>query len=553
MGRSSRVGLAVAGAVYLLLCLAAGLSWEHEHDEGVTFDQAVGSLQIPSAPAEPMTIEAAYAQLDAQPQHGPRAVIAALMAKGGMHPPAYYLAMNAWARIAGTTHLALLAPAYLVGLSSLFALALLARRLIPEDPSALAAVWLLAVSPWFIGFSSYARPYAIALGISLWAALAAFACAGPAPTWRSRAAFALLSVLGLYTLYHYAFVLVWHGAFLAWMAWRRPAHERMRELARLAALALLIALAFAPWATSLAAHVDVTGSGPWYFSGFFPLSEWPRRSLQTFEFFLLAEPRPLVKLRQLWPSLGLTSLVAFWSVLIALVGATTLLALRSFRPAGLRNLDPSARAFWLSAPLLPIGIALADRWQDTHTLFLTKTSFALVPLFVLATARAWSSLSRPALRRTGLAAYLLLFTLASLFNALASWRLDTPFEQTARRLAESDTPKRWIVLSSTRRGYATPLLLTLRDAGVQGRIMRASASQLGALLEHAQADPDVEELVLVGLDVFYEPPECWVPPSLARVVARARRDGWQVAGDAEPGPGKRLVVLPALPSKYFSM
>jgi hypothetical protein len=40
---------------------------------------------------------------------------------------------------------------------------------------------------------------------------------------------------------------------------------------------------------------------------------------------------------------------------------------------------------------------------------------------------------------------------------------------------------------------------------------------------------------------------------LARLVARARRDGWHVAGDTVPGPGKRFVVLPARRSKYFLM
>ena len=72
---------------------------------------------------------------------------------------------------------------------------------------------LLAVSPWFVGYSVLLRPYALALCLGLLTTWAALEIHVPNATTSQRrlwrVLFVVLSSLGLYTLYHYVFVLAW--------------------------------------------------------------------------------------------------------------------------------------------------------------------------------------------------------------------------------------------------------------------------------------------------------------------------------------------------------
>ena len=114
---------------YLVLCFATGSVWEPSHDEGVAWRQAVGAVQLPPA-ATPVPAATLYATLDGQAPRSASEVLDALMVRGGLHPPAYYLMLHWWTGWVGTERLALSLPAYLFGVLSLLGIQRLTGRLV---------------------------------------------------------------------------------------------------------------------------------------------------------------------------------------------------------------------------------------------------------------------------------------------------------------------------------------------------------------------------------------------------------------------------------------
>jgi hypothetical protein len=527
-------------ALYAALCLATALVWEPAHDEGTTWDQAVAHL--PLAPGEVVDVERLYAIASGAPAHGPAEVLASLRSADGMHPPAYYLFMNRWIPATGARRLLVSLPAFALGVAALFAVRRIARRVAPGPGAGAAAMLLLAASPWLVGHSVLARPYAMALAISV-LATDALLRALAAPGLRHHALFVLLSLLGLYTIYHYAFVVAWQMALLGAHARGAPRAERRSELAALGVTAAAIALGYAPWLPSLHAHLEVTRA-PWYFAGTLPASEWPRGLAHLLSGLLLGEERRAPGRSWLELALGL-------------LGAATLpLVLRSFAGRRLVAEGRASRAFWWTAPLLPALVAAADAWHGTHTLFVAKTGFALPAVLALLAVRAAHAAPWAGLHRALLAAWVCV-ALAGNASALAAEASSaTPVRQVVAHLRERAEPGHLVVLSTPRPTYVYPLLLALREAGVSGiRVMYAPPELLRAEGSDLAERAGARSLSLVNLVVIYDPSTVWERALLRDVARRARAAGFE-ATRARPGnPGadgaRRLWILSPVQVRYF--
>jgi hypothetical protein len=542
--RDRRADLLWTGAcavLYLALGVATVSVWEPAHDEGGTWDQAVGSVVIPSLANAPAEVAALYRALDGG-QHGPADVVERLMAKNSMHPPAYYWLINTWARIGGTGRLWLTLPALLAGLLVLPAMRRVGARMVPVPGAGQVAMTLLALSPWFVAYSVLARPYGIALCITIASTDALLRMRERG--WRGAAHFVLLSAAGLYTIYHYVFVLVWHFSWLGTLALACGGRQRVRELGRVALLGVAVVIVFAPWLPKLASHLEVTGGTSYYFSGALPLAEWPRRGARMLTLLILGD--------------GVTSFAAgaLRASLLLLSIATLPALVASFLRASPTRGDRLANLGLATAALLPVTLAAVDLARDTHTFFVSKTSFALLPLLLLPVVRAWSVLPGATARSFGFALWATLFVSANVASLYTRVTIVNPFERAARVIAAHDDASHLVVLSSPIRGYAIPFLLTLRDAGVEHvRLVHASRTQLHQEAERALSDPSRRRVTLVNFPVIYDRSQAWDLALLRRTAAEARARGWRVEspGRGVAARGERVLSIASpVPVKYFS-
>lgn len=512
----------------LTLSLATGVIWELQNDEGVTFSVSVGDLALDGSATAPLLTPAqVYARIDGQGDFAGADVLAALRNPDQMfHPPAFYLATNLWARWVGTGHLAMRLPSYLLGLASVLGLGLLALRMLGSARAAGWVMMLAAASPWLHGVDNFLRPYALALCVGTWATLAV-ARARPGPLlWGWRLAFVLLSALGLLTVYHYSFVVIWHGLVLLALASTAPVGQRRAELGRLVALSSCVGLLFLPWLPTFLEHMQVTAQGTYFWSNPDAWADpWPRVA-RTLSLFFLGE---------VWGGWGAQF---FRPALGTLAVVTALLLVRSIRRGAGPPLDRSALALWIMAPLMPALVVLADLTRGAATSFVTKYVFLLFPLLLLALVRACVAGAPERLGRLLLAAWLVLLLAATATDLAMRHELRSDYEAVAEGIAAHDDASQLVVLSSTESRFATPLVLTLRDEGVtRSRLVHADGASLAERVALALADPSIMRLVLVRFEggtphndriVTLAYQESWLTEVLAPVIEQGRAAGWDV-------------------------
>lgn len=542
---NSRLAFAAAAALYLTLSTATGLWWEWEHDEGVTWAQTFGMPAIASADQD-SPIEQAYRRINGQTDRTSLGVLSALGTGGGMHPPAYYLLFHQWADWFGTQRLTVRLPIYLSGLLSLLAIRGVARRLLCQRAGTWA-MFLLAASPWFVGFSNLSRPYALALCAAL-VSTNTFLMALESGKLRWRLAFVSASLLGLYTIYPYVYVLGWQLAtwFVCACGWGQSLPERQNteaetsrtsgganwsEFFALASVTLLIALCFAPWLPQLLAHLELTAGRTWYFSGTLPWADVPERSWWLLRSFVLGEAL------RAFGATGLRTACAVLITITAGLGAYALL----WRPRSAAPIPAGPRAAWACMLLVPLAMALADQLRDTHTLFLTRQSFALFPLLLLCTVRVLTRHRIQWLGTLALACWLALLAGSTISNVYTRARTATAVETVAKILKRSDRSTTRLILSGPVPGFVIPLLLTLRDEGVRElRVQYASGEELYQLVESAIRDEEhTAALRLVNFAGRYRTEDRWSDRLLTAVERRASAVGWRVRS-ASPGPARGM-------------
>jgi hypothetical protein len=408
---------------------------------------------------------------------------------------------------------------------------------------------LLALSPWFVAYSNFARPYAVLVCLAIVSTSIVLGVRDRAGRRGRLLAFGAVSILGLYTLYHYAFVVVWQLVLLLALAIREPdvdPAERRRRVFEVAAVGLGIAAGFAPWLPRLVTHLQVAGASSSYFSGFVSVDQWPA---------LLGRLVLLFGIGDAVSAIGSRWFIAAF----VLLGLTTVpLMVASW--AGRRDTFPT-NLVWASVPTLPALILAADWLYDTHTLFVTKTTFALLPFLLLLVVRAFAWLPLGP-RRLGLTAWLVLLSTSTMADLHTRGATYTPMKVVAADIARRDDPSHVVVLSSTFPGFAPPFLLNLRLAQVERvRVGYAPWFDLSELVDAVTADSTVHTVTLVNFDVAYAPAERWQPEHLDAVAVQAAAVGWNVTtfpnlipllrpgGEAE---GRELRILPAISPKYFS-
>jgi len=523
--------------VFLVAATSNGLLVGLAHDEGVSVDIAVGSIDKELvAPLQPVPVSALYSCIDGSAPRSLGDVLDKLSQRVNPYPPGYFLLLRSWTRIAGVHRVSLRLPSMISGVLTLIGLALLAKRLTVRPSAALWVILLAGLSPWFTSMATFARPYSLTLAIGIWSTLCAIDLAdGRDRAWR-RVLFVVLSLFGLYSLYHYGFVIVWQFSFLTLAALRSPREKRGPALGAIVLMGLVICAAFTPWLPALERHLELTGNTPSYYKGAI-LESSPGAGAQLFTAFLFGDavPRDLVPIFR----------NAFYGL-----GGLTLLALvvflaRSFKA---RGDDITAQALIWTAPLYPGAILLADLAHGTQTLTITKTCFLLFPMMIVAMVHAWCSIDQRRLRQGGLVCWALLLACATATSAHARTLWVDHHAAVAKALAASDTEGHHILLNSMIRGHAIPLLLTLEESGVENlQVVYAPPLQLQNTLRRTLRDEDSEHVTLVNLHALYawDETQLWSQKQIEASARSARRAGWNVHHSPPAAVARRIEPAPA--------
>src|SRR3954468_9242647 len=171
-------------------------------------------------------------------------------------PPLYYALLHGWVRLFGTSTFAVRSLSAIPAVLALPVVLRLGRR-IGGDAVGIAAVVLLAVSPFAVRYAVEARMYSLLLLLGLLGAHAVLSVHRHR-SWAATAGVAVVSAAMLYTHYYAVFALTIVGAAEIWRAWRRRDKASARVLLGIAAGAV----AFLPWLPVFLYQSRHTGA-PW--------------------------------------------------------------------------------------------------------------------------------------------------------------------------------------------------------------------------------------------------------------------------------------------------
>lgn len=185
------------------------------------------------------------------------------MLKQNVHMPAYYLLLNPWLGVFGTSAVALRLFSVLFSVLLLIPFYALAKRLM-DKRGALIALAFAALSPFQLYFAQEGRMYTLLL---FWSVLASYSL------WRFFYApgrlkplgwsllYTATALAGFYTHYTFFFILIFHAAFGAVATWQ----TRHKTNAWLALPALALATAGGLWLPVYKAQ-KAFEAGQWHFS-----------------------------------------------------------------------------------------------------------------------------------------------------------------------------------------------------------------------------------------------------------------------------------------------
>ncbi len=333
-----------------------------------------------------------------------------------VHVPLYHVLLRTWRLVLGpdVETARLLSLVFLLAAVPVFYL--VARKVL-STPWALFALVVFSCSPFLQWYGSEARMYSMLVLVTL---VSQYFFLTVVTTGRTGAwiGYAATAVVGIYTHYFFAFVLVAQGIYVLLM-WRRLPRT---AIVKLAGVAGLVGAAYLPWFLYFRANGSASETRP----------NLPEPSSVDFSNvysqFLFGFQSDTIN----------TILVSAWPLLV-------LAALASVR-VGVR-LD-RATAYLIVAAFVPVTMAFVVSHLVTP-FFLSRYMIAALPALLLLLMRFISGLTRPVARV--LAAALLGVTV--LGTVVQAANPETPVDEdyrTAAQLVEDGaTPQDVVVLSST--------------------------------------------------------------------------------------------------------
>ena len=429
----------------------------------------------------------------------------------GMNPPLYYLTLHYLIRAIGNDVLTLRAFSLVLALACIPAVYSLGRAL-HGSAVGLAAACLLAVAPYCVIYGSLVRPYPAAMLLGLVSTILTVKLAQDQnliANTRRCLLYLAVSILGLYTVYQYAFVLVFQVVYLAMANLRRP-----RNVVVLTVACVLISLSYIPWLPTFRSHMSEITSHKYYFHHALDLPRF------TADLFAVNFP---VFLSSSLPPLN-----------IILIGLPFYLAL-----------SIGYVAVWRNRATGPFGAALlayvisylgVERVFGMSSVAEPKFLFFVIPMTLVLASMGVIHVCRETLSRSlvvGAAAAILLGSAVA--TCLSRDRFmpeaeESSYVQDFTPILNSERTHSLLMINTMQRRYLFPLVHALHGSG------DVYVIQEGRLPEEVVLERD-RRLYLVNLYVDYEPETFLERARLESVVEVLERHNFRILDTATSGSG----------------
>ncbi len=181
-------------------------------------------------------------------------------AQNDLHPPLYYLLLDAWVAIAGTSEEALRMPSLLASLATLPVVYLIGREVFDEITGLLASA-LVALAEFHVLYAQEARMYAIVGLLAAISTLFYHRLVRDGPDRRTTVAYIASTLLLVYTHLLAWAVVAAHG--LHWLASQGLPSGNRWPIRSWAKTQARLVVAFVPWLIPLVRQVTRVSSGFW--------------------------------------------------------------------------------------------------------------------------------------------------------------------------------------------------------------------------------------------------------------------------------------------------
>ncbi len=301
---------------------------------------------------------------------------------GDIHPPLYYYLLHFWGALAGWSEFAMAFVSLFFGVL-LIALTYRVACAWFDHRIALIAAFLVAISPYNLWYAQEVRMYT--LGATLGLASTYFFVRllkqfQPRLVSRDLIAYAVISALGLYTLYYFAFLLVFQNLVAA-IQWVRQTRQRRLnfEFRTWFVSQLATPILFAPWLPTALRQAFDPPVPPWR-----TFTDWSTVIVEAFTALTLGQSVEPGIVAPILIGVVVVLGIAFWqnrerSKLVFLLGytlvpLTIIVGLSLWKPLyHVRYVFLYAPAFYI---LLAIGLATLRRVRFVFPVMLTVLTLA---------------------------------------------------------------------------------------------------------------------------------------------------------------------------------
>jgi uncharacterized membrane protein len=406
----------------------------------------------------------------------------------GMHPPFYYLLLHYTIRFMNNDVMTLRALSIFFSVLSIILIFFLGKA-INGDFLGLLSSSFLALSAYHLKYNVMVRPYPLLMFLSLLSSLLIYVLVSSKKfNFKSFGCYLyiLISVIGLYTMYHYLFVLCFQAAFV-FLSLRK----HVKRVLLTALIYLLIIFLFIPWLPSLFDQLNRVHSRSLYFSG----QNNPLLILYRLIFYNFLQFSNLDQLQGI--DLFQTTNVFLVMVLIVfLIGCRNMLYSRQSR-------------FVFIALVVYLAAHFTGDWiMDSKTLEFKKFQFFLEPMFFFILAFGFVKMSNRFYIRNTL---IFLFSTLLIFSSLKVFQVKSNFDgpeivnsihtKISNNLAVENSPALLIVNTPARR-FLLPMAHSI-DFPID--IMILGEKDIATSLSKINAITQYDTVFVGNLFVHYAP------------------------------------------------